>query len=864
MFRRSDTNDDGFMEAHIKSEPKLDSIPIKEEEGRSESDRSFKYTKPNLAKALEHYEHQLPRRVRDALQPSGFRINVPGELRSHDGEPAELYSPWTSSQDMIAEFGIGIDLYFYSLRLFNALFLVAAFISLIAITANEKENTDDTDGRLVGSTYGATVSSLRADEQGLSDILCTLILTVGFAGISTLLERRRQYIDENTYTTSDYSIVITNPDKEVQDPDEYREHFRQFGDVVLVTIVKNNGDLLRDVTNKKVLQNRLNVEKSIKSIAESNNAEYKDEADLSWPYNLFKPTVTSLKRELEAVSAKIDADMNKDYHPWRVYVTFNKEAEAKQCLKETDLTTREMAIIEKEGMGALTAGKEKALFKGRILNVNPAHEPDEIYYKFSSSTPVTRSISYLKSYLICIAFVVICYYIIAGISSASAATTAVFISIINSIIPYLIKKVDNMEIHLNDSDAQLSAMLKLTVTRCFNSGILIYLSVDHADRFGQEALGQIQSILIADAISTPFMRFLDLPGIYSRHVASRNVITQQQLDLLYSPQTWSLAERYTDTLKTVFVGMMYAVPLPSSLFITSFAMITAYVVDKYSLFRMWERPSSLDHRLAKMSQYFMFAMLWTHVFFSLLFFANWPFQKDLIADCNFICRAEWDNEKGETVRMEGDQEGIVNTYNAFNIIYLIVLAGFTYQLFFARFVYKHLYRLPSSVQTDTENVVSFRSLNKVSAYVPLVKDRSLTKPILFADVADLPERFAPVYDLADAFSDAPKDLSVFSVVNTEEFPRASDKDLEATFSQIMYYDESTAASSADIYSKNESGGVLKKQVAAAARATRRASVTVDEEGKQLPPGWAMKKTAEGRAYYVDHVNRTTSWKRPLG
>lgn len=49
-------------------------------------------------------------------------------------------------------------------------------------------------------------------------------------------------------------------------------------------------------------------------------------------------------------------------------------------------------------------------------------------------------------------------------------------------------------------------------------------------------------------------------------------------------QPWLLAERYTDVIKTIFVGLFYSAIFPTSLFITSLAMAIVYWVDKACLF----------------------------------------------------------------------------------------------------------------------------------------------------------------------------------------------------------------------------------------------------------------------------------------
>ena len=408
----------------------------------------------------------------------------------------------------------------------------------------------------------------------------------------------------------------------MSDPDLYMRHFRQFGDVVLVTIVKNNGDLLKLISQKKVCEQNLNKQKAIKAITEGTGKVYLNQRDHTWVESVLlkKMTVASLEKDLDDINMELDAAMNKDYHPWRVYITFNHEWQRQNALAFTDVSWYNIAYLNRNNL-APPPGKEQASFKDKILDVNEAHEPDDILYQNSAISYIGRIWSLVQSYVICTAFVLIVYGIQQAFVDDAKNAVAAFISITNAVIPVLVKEVtETFEVHRNSSEAQLSAMLKLTIVRCFNSGILIYLTVAYKDRFQDEGpFEQIQGILIADAVSTPFLRLLDLPGLYRRYIKAPKAITQEEMNILWSPQDWSLAERYTDTLKTVFVGLMYAVPLPSGLFITAGAMITTYLVDKYSLTRIWKRPPSLDASLSTLCAFFMMCMLWMHVFFSRIF-----------------------------------------------------------------------------------------------------------------------------------------------------------------------------------------------------------------------------------------------------
>ncbi len=853
FITRDSADEDGFKETHIEKATKK---ATEDQSLELEESLSFKYSPPDLRVARESYEHSLPRRVRDALQPTGYRLGLPGELRSKDGEPAELYHPLSATTDEIAEFGVGVTLYFKNLKFFALVLLICAFATLPAIEQNsEGVECSDVDSTLEGSAYCSTDESLKVSKQGASDLAVVFLMALAVLFSMWYFRWLAQNQDDSSLTTGDYSVVITNPPREVSDPDHYRQHFRQFGDVVLASIVKNNGNLLEVLAKKKVCEQKLNKQKAVKAIKEASGETYFNRRDLGWVESTVfgKVTVASLEKELEDINGLVTAAMNQDYHPWRVYITFNYEWQKMNALALTDVSSYNIAYLNRNSL-APPSGKEQASFKDHILNVNEAHEPDEVLYQNSAVTPMSRLFSLAQSYLICSVFVAIVYGIQQAFVDDAKNAVAAFISITNAVIPVLVKEVtERFEIHLNKSDAQLSAMLKLTVVRCFNSGILVYLTVAYGDRFqDQGPFEQIQGILIADAISTPCLRLLDIPGYYRRYIKAPKVVTQEEMNLLWSPQDWSLAERYTDTLKTVFVGMMYAVPLPSGLFITAGAMITSYWVDKYSLTRIWKRPPSLDASLSHLCAFFMMCTLWMHVFFSRIFFANWPYRVEADkADCGFfICEKDGGSQASED---------LTDIYNRLNVIFFVVVAIWFYFLTIHSAVKYYFYDSGYAPVKGDDYVGStkFRKLSKSSAFVPMVTHASMNDPILMADVSNIPPKYAPVQDSGSVFTDSPSDPSVFSVVNTEEFPDKSDNDLRTLFSQVRYYDENDG--DVAVYNTHTSSG---GGASGAVSRVQVPKVFSDDQGP-LPRGWALKHTSDGKPYYVNHINRTTQWNRPV-
>jgi hypothetical protein len=82
---------------------------------------------PSLSKAYAYYEHvTLPRHfVGQQTADHVLRRAEPGET-----QPTELYSPLRTHSNQLIEWGIGVDLYMSTVRIFSFVFLVCGLVHL--------------------------------------------------------------------------------------------------------------------------------------------------------------------------------------------------------------------------------------------------------------------------------------------------------------------------------------------------------------------------------------------------------------------------------------------------------------------------------------------------------------------------------------------------------------------------------------------------------------------------------------------------------------------------------------------------------------------------------------------------------------
>jgi hypothetical protein len=597
------------------------------------------YEKPNREAAQEFFLSTLPHRITDNTQRTGHRLAKPGEVKDSSGNYSYMY-PLSIPDDALSEFGIGVGLYFQTVKLMCVVLLLCACFSLIALTHNDKFNPKDTLFQLQGSVYGATRADLILNHQGVSDIMCCLVISFFILFAAYWEASIVTKIDTDQQTTQDYSVECTNPPLNCLDMKVYYDFFSKFGEVVLISIATTNGELLQALGNRKAVEGTLqglvlaadedlrtaasfppattcdaNANNTARSSIDSTKYE---QISLSFLQMIgFAPTIKSCFQQLKRINIDIDELSTQEYVPWRIFVTFNSEFAQRNCLVKTNVGKFSVFMNKVENPNVLLFGK--------TLNIVEPCEPNDMIYETSHRSVVYRVMSWVLSYTCCGVLLTGSFLVIRELSDSGDILVAVFIALINAVLPAVIKLMTQMvEVHVTERDVQSSMLMKLVVGRCINSAILIYVATRYSDTFSQGSLLQMQNILIADAVTTPLLRLLNWYDLAMRYIVTpRYAKTQEEYNAAWIGAEWNLAERYTDMLKTVFVGLFFLVPLPSGLFISSFAMLSTYLVDKYSLLRLWQRNPSIDHSLGTLSRYFCVIVVFTHLAISRVYFANW-------------------------------------------------------------------------------------------------------------------------------------------------------------------------------------------------------------------------------------------------
>jgi hypothetical protein len=218
------------------------------------------------------------------------KITLPRRMKNEHGryvkaptgaENTFLYPTWTTTSWDLADFGTGVAVYFETMRVLIVIMLVAGLLytpTFMYYKSDVYGKTDQYISFLRGSmmcedTDWAPCPDCTMDEwkesphriafdgnltyvlknicaplrwqEGVNHLIVVVFLIIAMIALASHQKKMELQFDEEILTASDYSIAVSNPPLNSNDPDEWKAFFSQFGDeVVYVTVALHNEELV--------------------------------------------------------------------------------------------------------------------------------------------------------------------------------------------------------------------------------------------------------------------------------------------------------------------------------------------------------------------------------------------------------------------------------------------------------------------------------------------------------------------------------------------------------------------------------------------------------------------------------------------
>uniref|UniRef100_A0A7S1XQ05 CSC1/OSCA1-like cytosolic domain-containing protein n=1 Tax=Phaeomonas parva TaxID=124430 RepID=A0A7S1XQ05_9STRA len=698
---------------------------------------------------------------------------------------------WTPINEL-RDFGIGLTMYFRTLLYIAASSIIVGLINIAAMNYFLSDEyggqQDDMVWAIRGSaacapeiicldaTCGETAEAQVcpfAPVIAWTDFAAFFVLVIGLVLLTIKQSRLATELDEAEQTAQDYSIRVEDPSPDAVDPDLWKDFFGDFGQVRFITVTRRNGQLLELLAERRFIRKQLEFKQKEIEKLEASHTTFRTKQ--GWRGMLQKVGIGCdfpyWALRMQEINEKIGAELKKPEirEAAKVYVTFNTERGQRNCLKSmTDGAIN--TFFDANLTGWFTGHHVAKLWVDKDgenkLAVVEAPEPSDVIWKNQSVPFQFRYLEIFIGFFLCGVVVAAAGAVIeAFVAAGMPGMVATFISLSNSVLPTLMKMFTEVESHLTFSAKQTSMLVKLVVARWFTTSIIYSIITATEDTADEATIEQIYNILFADAVTTPALRLLDVGGRIQRYLVAPGASlpclagafpganTQGEMNKSFEGTEWSLAERYTDLTKTVFVSLFNMSVYPAGVFITAFAMIVNFWVDKYCLLRIWAPQPELGAGITTTNRSYIALVLLFHFMVALHVYAAWPFDgyidtgepttvTGVSARENVYEKVGDMTARGPSVFlintrrwMSGDQKGVVKVFSAFSVVVFVVfiLTYFGQGLYDAyRMLTTGIYEEPGEDQGITH--VSHTGEDAIDVYVPKIHQPGIKYPLLAAKI----------------------------------------------------------------------------------------------------------------------------------
>ncbi|GMH94230.1 hypothetical protein TrST_g13678 [Triparma strigata] len=623
-------------------------------------------------KGWEYYERiTLPRYK---VGESKMKLAEKGETEVR----TRIYPLFNCSIAMFSDFGISVSLYFSTLLILSVILAVAAAMNVpnILFFAGESWSGSQQTLRasstlgniaLIGSAYcdqNAYVTCPTCDPSNfksnryieantgifyykintcgitidpvLVDFATILFLFLSIIFMGVYQKKLAVKFDEKAQTASDYSLTVHDPCPDAHTCDEWCDFFTRYGEVAAVCVTLDNQNLV----NLLVEQRRLRSEISLNLLNENGGSQSYDEEigflneDETGCFEGVMNGVGLMKglpllhEELVTVQGKLKEEVDRfkkmgGYATTKVYVTFENEEGQRKALNA--LSTGLIAAWTDTSKNIPVTQR----FRGKnVLKIEESKEPSATRWSEIHISTVQKYKERFISWTLTLGIIIGGGFSVYGIhKSGEIAIAAGFISIFNSVIPILCSIFNSLESHASEGGAQESLYMKIAFARWTNTAIVICVITPFTSMINTtELLLQVYTVLFADVITYPLFRILDFGGTFNKFFLAPYAKNQAVINTYFQGTAWSVAERYTDITKTMFLCFFYAAIYPASYIFCLAALLLNFVVDRYCIVRLWKLHPQTGAGVASVSFKFMLISILAHSVLSSYWWSGFPFD----------------------------------------------------------------------------------------------------------------------------------------------------------------------------------------------------------------------------------------------
>eukprot|EP00535_Pseudo-nitzschia_heimii_P002305 CAMPEP_0197188562 /NCGR_PEP_ID=MMETSP1423-20130617/18015_1 /TAXON_ID=476441 /ORGANISM="Pseudo-nitzschia heimii, Strain UNC1101" /LENGTH=924 /DNA_ID=CAMNT_0042640429 /DNA_START=119 /DNA_END=2893 /DNA_ORIENTATION=+ len=648
---------------------------------RDDFEQDIILEKPCLKKAWAYFEHNALYRYM-VREKGTYDLAIPGD----DTHPTRLY-PWLLLPHReLGDFGLGIGLYFSTLRYLIVVLIVAGLISIgnimyyagpeygvngspapqdfydyihygSALCALEnfdfvpcpgcncqtKETTlreklsargtslifgqctyaNATDGSELTFAAHPTCSAVSSLHLPAYNFASLVFVAVALVLLGRHVKKEQVRFDEDEQTARDYSIQIENPPADAKDPEEWKGYFRErFDAQAAVCTCAVPND---DLLKTLVARRELLRKIFFKQPGKTLDIEKlaKDAAEDSG--------LSKLYSKLLDLEEKVKELSQLEYPVTNVFVTFETEEDQREVLKQLD------ASRSKAKRNGSSAGSDN-LFRGEIvLQVREAEEPDTIRWQDLNSGFSKRFSRQLGTMAFTVGMMVFALWTLHSVRTGNLdpSVAGILSFIYGFVVPTLDRiLIDVFEIHHSETGRQASIYSHSVIFNVFNNCIiplfitpffLTLLSGIENEGFGLVPF--VSFIMFMTAFAPLIFGVVDIGGIIKRHIMAPRAKTQDAMNLYFQGDEWDLSLEYTQMTVSLFMATIFSSIFPTGYFFAAAGMAVQYFHGKQKLLRHCKRALSLGATITYLNRLYWYPLvIFAMAFMNSLLWTGFPYD----------------------------------------------------------------------------------------------------------------------------------------------------------------------------------------------------------------------------------------------